>query len=65
MHTCIKYEGSIINHMGRTGGYRKKEKWLPLKNIGFVDKKVYAHVPWTYVHISVRCKVSMIQEDCP
>ena len=31
MHTCVKCEGSKVNHVGRRGTYKKNEKWLPLK----------------------------------
>ena len=31
MHISIKYNASMINHVGRRGSYRRNVKWLPLK----------------------------------
>ena len=37
MHTCVKYEDPMINHVGWRGIYKIKEKWLPVKDIGHID----------------------------
>ena len=41
MHICVKYEGSLINHIGGWSNCWKNGKWLPLKNVGSIDLTVY------------------------
>ena len=61
MQLCIKYEGSMTNHFGRRGRYRKKEKWLPFKNVCCIDFIFHVHVLGVYVHVYAIYEVSMVK----
>ena len=59
-HNCVKYEGSMINHIGRRGNYRKKLKiHSHFKNIGHIDLIFHVHIPEAYVHKYARYEVSV------
>ena len=58
MHIYIKFEGSVINHKGRRGNYRTKEKWLKFKHTGQNDQLYHMHV---HVHFWAKYKISMIK----
>ena len=62
----MKYEGSVINHTDRKGNCRgKKEKWLPLKNVGHIDlpthRSIDVHACARYGFYDQTCG----QDDCP
>ena len=47
---CLKYEGSMITHIGRRGKYRTKKNGCHLKNMGHIDLIVYVHTLGAYVY---------------
>ena len=59
-HTWVKYEGSMINHRQKIQLY---DKWLSLKNIGYIDLIFHVHIRGIYVYVWVRCDISMIKSE--
>ena len=34
----------MINHIGRSGRFKKKDKWPPFKNVHHIDLMLHVHV---------------------
>ena len=54
MHTFVKFEGSMVNHTDRRGRYRKKENWLPFKNIGQISSSYFMCISYGRMCICVQ-----------
>ena len=54
MHIWVKYEDSMIYHVGRRGKYRKMKNGCHFTNIEQIDSIFHVHVLTTYVHVCGR-----------